>query len=395
VRSRSALTDELQARISASIRRDREPERSHDFFSVANCVRGIQCLCSEVFGIKLEQVPFEAEENLHQDAKKFLVYDLEKNNEFLGVIVLDMFARTTKHCQAGHLTIQLGCRPHVEACKKVGLDMPDRQYPVVVLTCNAGSEIKASKRADGTTDDEATLMLPHEVVTCFHEFGHALHTIFGQTKVQNLAGTRGSIDFVETFSQLFEQFLTSHEFLKLWAHRINTREPISFDMVMKRNEAANLFMHLDTMDQVALSAVDQTLHGPRPFVVFFPHGETGHIGRRTLGEMQDYGRGMFNFAKLINDIRQPLAISQPTENGSLRTLSFEHLSTYPGGYYGYLYSLAVARRIWKKKFEANPLNRAAGRELVDKVLRHGAACNAREVLSTYLGDDLDEIDVWA
>lgn len=393
VRNRSGLTDDMRARISTSMRRNAEPEKAVEYFSVANCVRGIQCLCSEVFGVKLEEVPFSGEENFSRDAKKFHVYDEKK--QFLGVIVVDMFARMTKHCQAGHLTVQLGCRPHQNALKVAGLQLPERQYPIVVLTCNAGSETKAAVRPDGSFDDELTLMRPHEVLTCFHEFGHALHTIFGQTKVQNLAGTRGSIDFVETFSQLFEQFLTSHEFLKLWAHRINTREPISFDMVMKRNEAANMFYNLDTMDQIVLSAVDQTLHGPQPFTVYFPHGDQGHLGKRTLGEFKEYGRGIFNFAKIVMDTCEPLSVVTPTENGALRTLSFEHLSSYPAGYYGYLYSLAIARRIWKKKFEADPMNRAAGKELVDMVLKHGAACNPSEVLSKYLQDDLDDIDVWA
>lgn len=392
VRNRSGLSDEMRAKIAQSLRRNAEPEKAIEYFSVANCVRGIQCLCSEVFGVKLEQVKFESDEHFHIDAKKFHVYDEKK--QFLGVIVLDMFARTTKFCQAGHLTVQLGCRPHVEVLKKIGLELPERQYPIVVLTCNAGSESKPQKRTDGSTDDELTLMKPHEVLTCFHEFGHALHTIFGQTKVQNLAGTRGSIDFVETFSQLFEQFLTSHEFLKLWAHRINTREPISFDMVMKRNEVANMFTHLDTLDQVVLASVDQTLHGPQPLAVYFPHGDKGHLGKRTIGDMKEYGRGIFNLAKLVIDISAPLSVVQPTESGVLRMLSFEHLSTYPAGYYGYLYSLEVARRIWKKKFEADPMNRAAGKELVDMVLRHGAACQPVEVLSKYLGDDLEEIDVW-
>jgi intermediate peptidase len=394
VKARGALTDDSRSRVTVALRRAVEPERSHEYFSVANCVRGIQLLCEETFGVLLKQVPFEEDEFLCRDAKKFLVYDMERNNEFLGVIVVDMFARTTKMCQAGHMTVQLGCRPSQKAAKIGGIDLPERQYPIVVLTCNAGSEVRATKRDDGTFDDELTLMLPHEVTTCFHEFGHALHTIFGQTTVQNLAGTRGSIDYVEIFSQLFEHFLKSHDFLKRWAFRRATREPISFDLVQKRNDAVLLFKNLDTIDQVLLSAVDQTLHGPQPFTVYFPHGPNGHLGKRTLGELGEYGRGMYNLAKLICDVCEPLTPIKPTETGVLRTLSFEHLSSYPAAYYGYLYSNAIATRIWDKKFKHEPLNRKAGRELVDMVLRHGAACNPADVLSKYLQDDLDEIDLW-
>ncbi|KPI87377.1 mitochondrial intermediate peptidase putative metallo-peptidase Clan MA(E) Family M3 [Leptomonas seymouri] len=393
VRNRSNITDEFRARVSVSMRRDAEPETATEYFSVANCIRGIQCLCSEVFGVKLEEVPFNPEEIFNSSAKKYHVYD--EGKQFLGVIVLDMYMNEMKYCQAGHLTLQLGCVPHAEALSSVGLVLPKRQYPVVVLTANVGALKPAQRRPDGTYDDETTLMQPHEVTTVFHEFGHAMHTIFGQTQVQNLAGTRSSIDYVETFSQLFEQFLTSHEFLKLWAHRINTREPISFDIVQKRNDAASMFKHLDMLDQVVLSAVDQALHGPQPLTVYFPHGDQGHVGKRTLGDLGDYGRGAFNMAKALIQVAKPLSVAEPTETGVLSTLSFEHLSGYPAGYYGYLYSLSVARRIWTKKFERDPLNRTAGRELVEKVMAHGAACDPKETIEKYLGDDLMDIDIWA
>lgn len=393
VRNRANITDEYRARVSVSMRRDAEPERALEYFSVANCVRGIQCLCAEVFGVKLEEVSFNPEEVFNNSAKKFHVYDEDK--KFLGVIVLDMYMNEMKYCQAGHLTLQLGCVPHQEALATVGLQLPKRQYPVVVLTANVGAQKPAQRRPDGTYDDESTLMQPNEVTTVFHEFGHAMHTIFGQTQVQNLAGTRSSIDYVETFSQLFEQFLTSHDFLKLWAHRINTREPISFDIVQKRNDAANMFKHLDMLDQVVLSAVDQALHGPQPLTVYFPHGDQGHVGKRTLGDLGDYGRGSFNMARALIQVAKLLSVAEPTESGVLGTLSFEHLSGYPAGYYGYLYSLSVARRIWTKKFERDPLNRAAGRELVEKVMRYGAACDPRETIEKYLGDNLTDIDIWA
>ncbi|CBH16104.1 metallo-peptidase, Clan MA(E) Family M3 [Trypanosoma brucei gambiense DAL972] len=392
VRNRQNITDDVRARVAHSLRRDAEPETAAEYFSVANCIRGIQCLCLEVFGVRLEEVQFDKDEIFNNDAKKYHVYD--ENKAFLGVIVLDLYASEMKYCQAGHLTLQLGCIPHQEALAKVGLKLPKRQYPVVVLTCNVGACSPVQRLPNGRFDDESTLMHPNEVTTVFHEFGHAMHTIFGQTKVQNLAGTRASIDFVETFSQLFEQFLTSHEFLQLWAHRISTREPISFDMVMKRNAAADMFKHLDMMDQVVLSAVDQTLHGPQPYTVYFPRGDQGNLGKRTLGDIGDYGRGTYNLAKVLIDICTPLSIVTPTETGVLGTLSFEHLSGYPAGYYGYLYSLSIARRIWAKKFMKDPLNRDAGRELVQKVMRHGAACNPVDVIENYLEDKLDEIDIW-
>ena len=90
-----------------------------------------------MFGLKVEEGPFGPDEVFNTDAIKLNIWD--ENLNFVGVVVLDMFARENKHCQAGHLTIQLGCRPHTNVMSKVGISMPARQYPIVVLTCNAGT----------------------------------------------------------------------------------------------------------------------------------------------------------------------------------------------------------------------------------------------------------------
>ncbi|CCW69875.1 unnamed protein product [Phytomonas sp. Hart1] len=383
------------AQATAVLRHNAEPAGLQEYFSVANCIRGIQCLCSEVFGVHLVEVEFLPEEVLSAEAKKYHVYDAEKS--FLGVIVLDLYASPTKYCQAGHLTLQLGCTPHAEALARVGLKFPPRQYPVVVLTCNVGSSRPAERRADGGYDDEKTLIPPNEVTTLFHEFGHAMHTIFGQTRVHNLAGTRSSIDFVETFSQLFEQFLSSYDFLRLWAHHFQTHEPISREIVHQHNTAMGLFTNLGTLDSVMLSVVDQVLHGPKPLALYHPQTNPGGgwgLHKRTLGDFADYHRDSFNLGKLLMETTKPFAAAKMSEQGALNTLSFEHLSGYPAGYYGYLYSLGVARRIWKKNFEHNAVNREAGEELVRKVMRFGAACDPAKTLEDYLGEDLVDVDRW-
>lgn len=468
-RRRSAITDDQRSHIASLLRHQAEPPEANAYFSVANCIRGIQCLCSEVFGVRLEHVPFDSRtENYNPLAKKYHVFqnvegrsepDDEmakagsagattshcnssgsgkngKGNQFLGVIVLDLYKNEKKYCQAGHLTIQLGCRPHqnvVKMIKALSDRLPARQYPIVALTCNvppAEGPNRASTSSTTATsggeaageastslgnghvginmDDETTLIDPHSVKTLFHEFGHAMHTIFGQTTVQNLAGTRSSIDFVETFSQLFELFLTSYDFLRLWAKHVHTKEPISRDLVEKCNKAANMFVHLDRQDQIILSAVDQALHGPQPLRVYCtpsaltsvtssPSG--GPVPRIlthvNIGEIGNFCRPeKFQLQAALVEMVKPFTIGTPTPTSVLGALSTEHLVGYPGGYYGYLYSLTIARQIWATKFEKNPLNRAAGQELVDKVMRFGAACNAKKIMESYLEVPLKDIEVW-
>lgn len=406
----SNVTDDQRAEVTSILRREAEPAEASNYFSVANCIRGIECLCSEVFGVRLERVPFESFECFNPLARKYYVYDEEKH-EFLGIILLDMYMNRMKYCQAGHLTLQLGCRPHQNVVQRVkGLSLPDRQYPIVALTCNVASSTaetiikdfyrtgkKNGHEADAlkAVDDETTLMQPHEVTTLFHEFGHAMHTIFGQTKVQNLAGTRSSIDYVETFSQFFEQFLTSHEFLKLWARHYQTKEPISKDLVEQRNKAASMFSHLDRLDQVMLSAVDQVLHGPHPPCVYSPSSASASsspLSPIPLGPKSLFcDPKSFHLPTTLIETVKHFSVATPTPSSVLGTISSEHVAGYPGGYYGYLYSLTIAQRIWEKKFALNPLSRTAGRELVHQVMSLGAACDPKNTLENYLGESLESV----
>jgi len=48
-----------------------------------------------------------------------------------------------------------------------------------------------------------------------HEFGHALHTLFGRTHIASLSGTSVKRDFVEMPSQMLEEWLTDADMLKL------------------------------------------------------------------------------------------------------------------------------------------------------------------------------------
>lgn len=387
------FTDEARALTSHSYRGDMDSLNLEKYFSVANCCDGIKILCKEAFGLTLEKVPMQWPEQYHIDVEKYAV--VHEKEGFMGTILVDLFARHTKACQAGHMTVQLGCRPHVDIMRRVGVTVPERQFPIVVLTCNAGSLRKPLLNSDGTANKATTLMHPHEVTTMFHEFGHAVHSIFGQTKVQNLAGTRSSIDFVETFSQFFELFLTNASFVQRWA-KDNDGNVIPTSVIEKYAEIRTKLRALDIMDQVVMSGIDQALHGPQPVTTYFPKpgSKSGELAKKVLGHFDEYGNGIFDLARLMVDISRPLSPVVPTQRGVLRSLSMEHMSSYPATYYGYLYSAVFARRIWDKFFAKDPLSRVEGERLRNEVLKYGAACNPREVLQLYLRENLDDLEVW-
>ena len=387
------FTDDARAMTSHSYRRREDALHLEEYFSVANCWKGIEILCAEVFGLTLRELPMPVHERYHPEVQKFAV--IHDTEGFMGTIVVDLFSRPDKGCQAGHMTVQLGCRPHAGVMEQIGVKVPPRQFPIVVLTCNAGSVSLPQRNPDGTCNRETTRMHAHEVTTLFHEFGHAVHSIFGQTTVQNLAGTRSSIDFVETFSQLFELFISSPQFVQRFAKNMQG-EPIPREKVEKYAEIRNQLRACDIMDQVVMSGIDQAVHGPQPIATYFPKpgSRKGELAKLVIGHFDDFGEGILDMAKLMVQIGKPLSPIVPTEKGVLRSLSTEHMASYPATYYGYLYSAVFARRIWDKFFSRNPLSREEGDRLRKEVLSYGAACDPRQTLQEYLKEDLDNLEVW-
>ena len=393
VNAGEAFTDEARARMGHQQRQAIDTLGMEAYFSVANTWRGIEMLCKEVFGLTLQKVEMLPFEEFHEDALKYAA--IHDEDGFMGTIVVDLFARDSKACQAGHMTVQLGCRPHCEVMRAVGVDVPERQYPIVVLTCNAGATRHGTAQASAKNCWNSTIMSMNEVTTLFHEFGHAIHSIFGQTSVQNLAGTRSSIDFVETFSQFFEHFLSAPDFVQRFA-RNQANQIIPREKVLKYAEIRSKLRALDIMDQVVMSGIDQALHGPEPIRTYFPKpkSESGEIAMSVLGSFDNFGTGIMGMANLMVKIAEPLSPVKPTARGVLKSVSFEHMSSYPATYYGYLYSAVFAKRIWDNFFAKDPLNRKEGDRLRKEVMRFGGACDPKSTLQAYLQENIDDLRIW-
>ena len=65
--------------------------------------------------------------------------------------------------------------------------------------------------------DLPSLLTFQEVLTLFHEFGHALHGLLSKCQFRSLSGTSVLRDFVELPSQIFENWAYEPECLKLFA----------------------------------------------------------------------------------------------------------------------------------------------------------------------------------
>lgn len=74
-------------------------------------------------------------------------------------------------------------------------------------------------------------------------------------------------------------------------------------------------------------------------------------------------------------------IALPSERYSLMSLlSHTHFINYGGGYYSYLFAKTYAAQIWMMRFQDDPLSRASGELLRDRMLAFGASRASRDIL---------------
>lgn len=133
----------------------------------------------------------------HEDVKVYEFFN--KDGSKLGLFYTDYFQRDSK--QGGAWMSNIVDQSHLT-----------NQLPVIYNVANF------PKPAAG----QAALLSLDEVVTLFHEFGHALHGLFADQQYATLSGTNVSSDFVEFPSQFHEHFAFDPVILDNYAKHYKT-----------------------------------------------------------------------------------------------------------------------------------------------------------------------------
>ena len=136
-----------------------------------------------------------------EDVRVFEVF--EEDGSTLALFIFDGYARSSKRGGAW-------MNSYVSQSKLSG------NLPVVANHQNVAKPSKG----------EPTLMSFDEVITMFHEFGHALHGMFSNVNYPYFSGTSVPRDFVEYPSQVNEMWAVWPSILKNYAIHYETGEPM-------------------------------------------------------------------------------------------------------------------------------------------------------------------------
>ena len=112
-----------------------------------------------------------------------------------------------------------------------------------------------------STKENPSLLRHDDVVTLFHEMGHAIHHLFGKCHERSVSGINGvAWDVVEFPSQFLENFAYEAAILKRFGFHHKTKEPISDTLLAKIKETKNFQAALGILRQVEFSLFDFKLH---------------------------------------------------------------------------------------------------------------------------------------
>lgn len=200
-----------------------------NYFSLGSCMEGLNLILNHLYDVRLEVVKLDRGEAWHDDIYKLAVHDARKG--LLGYIYCDFYQRSEKFSNVDcHYTIQ---------CSKQ-LENGTYQMPIVVLHLNYAMPVH----------DRPTLLTFEMMENLFHEFGHAMHSMFAKTRYQHVSGTRCSTDFAEVPSQLMEYYCRDPRVVKLFAKHYATNETIDDRTLNKLCESKKMFAASDLQTQV-------------------------------------------------------------------------------------------------------------------------------------------------
>ncbi|MFJ4098452.1 M3 family metallopeptidase [Amycolatopsis japonica] len=276
----------------------------------------------------------------HPEVRIFEVFDADGSE--LGLFLLDYYARDSKRGGAW-------MNNFVDQTKLLGTKT------VVVNVLNV------AKPPSG----EPTLLTFDEVVTAFHEFGHALHSLLSDVEYPMFSGTNVPRDFVEYPSQVNEMWMLWPEVLANYAKHHVTGEPLPQEQIDKLLASQQYGEGFSTTEYLAASLLDQAWHA---------------LGTEdNVDDVQRFEAEALTKAGVALEAVPP----------RYRTTYFAHIFSggYSAGYYSYIWSEVLDADTVQWFRENGGLSRKNGDHFRRELLGRGGSVDPMAAFRAFRGRD--------
>ncbi|WP_213198113.1 peptidyl-dipeptidase Dcp [Klebsiella aerogenes] len=299
---------------------------------------GVFWTASQLFGIRFVErfdIPL-----YHPDVRVWEIFDA--NGEGMALFYGDYFSRDSK---SGGAWMDV----FVEQSTLRG------QRPVIYNVCNY-----QKPKAGG-----CALLSWDDVITLFHEFGHALHGLFANQRYASLSGTNTPRDFVEFPSQIYEHWAREPQVFAHYAKHYQTGEAMPDDLRDSMFRASTFNKGYDMSELLAAALLDMHWHSVTPQGL--PQ-DVDAFEQQSLREEQ-----------------MDLAAVPPRYRSSY----FSHIfgGGYAAGYYAYLWTQMLADDGYQWFVEQGGLTRENGQRFREAILSRGNSCDLEALYRDWRGHD--------
>lgn len=316
-----------------------DEEELRPYFELNAVIDGVFGLATRLYGLTFHEnteIPV-----YHPDVKAYEVFD--EDGLFLAVLYADFHPRAGKRSGAW-----------MTSYKEQWIDndgMNSRPHVAVVMNFTK------------PTADKPALLTFSEVNTFLHEFGHALHGIFANSRFASLSGTNVYWDFVELPSQIMENFAIEGDFLNTFAKHYKTGEPIPESFIQRLVQASNFNVAYACMRQVSFGLLD---------MAWYTRTESFE------GDVSQYERNAWKEALIL-----------PQLDETCMSVQFSHIMSggYSAGYYSYKWAEVLDADAFSVFKEHGIFNKEVASSFRNNILSRGGTEHPMVLYKRFRGQE--------
>ena len=310
---------------------DLDEEFYRPYFEKESVLKGFFEFLNSIFNIEFKEA------NTATWDDKATAYDIYEKGKLSSRIYIDLESRKDKR---GGAWMNNWNSYYVDKHNNLHL-------PTAYIVCNFPQSSNQTK----------SLLRHSDVVTLFHEMGHALHHLLSKVSEPFISGIAGvAWDTVEFPSQFLEYFSYDKTVLKQFAKHYKTGETLSDEAIDKIIKARNFQSSLNMIRQAEFALFDFKLH-------------------QKLYKSED------EVQKLLNEIRDEISLIKPPKYNKFQN-GFSHIfgGGYAAGYYSYKWAEVLSADAYYMFIESeNTFNKELALKYKETILQKGGSSDMNEL----------------
>ncbi len=298
------------------------------YFEKDQTVCGLFKFIYKLFGVEFKE---SNTKTWHKSAK---AYDLSIESRVIGRLYIDLESRKGKR---GGAWMNNWITHHIDSKKR-------RVLPVAFIVANFAPSLNG----------RVSLLRPSDVVTLFHEMGHALHHLLSRVDEPFVSGINGvEWDAVEFPSQFLENFAYESEVLREFAVDYRSKKVLSTQMIERLKLSKNFQSAMGMIRQIEFSLFDIMIH----------------LDRYDSKKVQE----------ILDSIRDKYSVLKPPKYNKFQW-GFSHIFAggYAAGYYSYKWAEVLSADAFFKFVDSGIFNEALSKSYYDEILSTGGSRDAMD-----------------